>query len=87
MSEKKLRKPSKQITQTLAENLLAFRRERQISQEELAELCNLHRTYIGSVERGERNVTLSTLEVLAQAVGVSIPSLLTPTNHDKKIVK
>lgn len=87
MPEKNLRKPSKQITETLAENLLAFRRERQISQEALAELCNLHRTYIGSVERGERNVTLSTLELLAQAVGVSIPSLLTPTNHDKKNVK
>lgn len=84
MSEKELRKPSKQITETLAANLIAFRREKQISQEELAELCNLHRTYIGSVERGERNVTLSTLEVLAQAVGVSIPLLLTPTNHDKK---
>ncbi len=84
MSEKELRKPSKQITETLAANLIAFRREKQISQEELAERCNLHRTYIGSVERGERNVTLSTLEVLAQAVGVSIPLLLTPTNHDKK---
>ncbi len=83
MPKKDLRKPSKQITEVLAENLLAFRREQQISQEQLAELCNLHRTYIGSVERGERNVTLSTLEVLAQAVGVSIPLLLTPTNHDK----
>ena len=84
MPKAELRKPSKTITETLAENLLAFRRERQISQEELAELCGLHRTYIGSVERGERNVTLSTLEVLARAVGVSIPTLLTPTNHENK---
>lgn len=84
MPKTELRKPSKTITETLAENLLAFRRERQISQEELAELCDLHRTYIGSVERGERNVTLSTLEVLARAVGVSIPTLLTPTNHENK---
>ena len=84
MPKKELRKPSKNITSILAENVLAFRRKRQISQEELAELCNLHRTYIGSVERGERNVTLSTLEVLAQVIGVSIPSLLTPTNHDNK---
>ena len=84
MTKKELRKPSKTITETLAENLLAFRRKRQISQEELAGLCDLHRTYVGSVERGERNVTLSTLELLAQAVGVSIPSLLTPTNHDNK---
>lgn len=49
-----------------------------ISQEELATLCGLHRTYIGSVERGERNVTLSTLEVLASTLGVSVPDLLTP---------
>lgn len=84
MPEKELRKPSKQITETLAKNLLAFRREKQLSQEELADLCNLHRTYIGSVERGERNVTLSTLEVLAQAVGVSVPKLLTPIEHDNR---
>ncbi len=84
MPEKELRKPSKQITETLAKNLLIFRRKQQLSQEALAELCNLHRTYIGSVERGERNVTLSTLEVLAQAVGVSVPTLLTPTEHDNK---
>lgn len=87
MTKNELRKPSKEITETLAKNLLAFRRERQISQEELAELCNLHRTYIGSVERGERNVTLSTLEVLAQVVGVSIPILLTSTNYDNKTDK
>jgi len=42
----------------------------------LAEKCGLHRTYIGSVERCERNVTLSTLEVLASALGVSVPELL-----------
>jgi transcriptional regulator with XRE-family HTH domain len=84
MPEKEIRKPSKQITETLAKNLLTFRRKQQLSQEALAELCNLHRTYIGSVERGERNVTLSTLEILAQAVGVSVPTLLTPTEHDNK---
>ncbi len=83
MPEKSLRKPSKQLTQVLAENLRAFRRARQISQEELAEICGLHRTYVGSVERGERNVTLSTLEAFAQALGVSVTSLLTPGAHDQ----
>lgn len=56
----------------------AHRKRHGFSQEELADICELHRTYIGSVEREERNVTLSTLEVLAKALGVSVPSLLTP---------
>lgn len=84
MTEKQLRKPSLEITRTLAENIRAIRRERNISQEELAELCGLHRTYVGFVERGERNVTLSSLEVISRALGVSVPSLLTPGAHDSK---
>jgi len=71
-----LRKPSKEIRRILAENVCAFRRSQGLSQEKFAEVCNLHRTYVGSVERGERNVTLSTLEVFASALGVSVPRLL-----------
>jgi transcriptional regulator with XRE-family HTH domain len=77
MTEKQLRKPSTDLTQILADNLRAYRKAKHISQEELADACELHRTYIGSVERGERNVTLSTLEVLAKALGVSVIELLT----------
>lgn len=73
----KLRKPSHRITQVLADNIRTFRKMKGLSQEGLAEICNLHRTYVGSVERGERNVTLSTLEVIAEALGVSVPELLT----------
>ncbi|WP_175781024.1 helix-turn-helix domain-containing protein [Burkholderia anthina] len=61
----------------LAENLRQYRKLHGYSQEELANRCELHRTYIGSVERGERNVSLHTLEVLAKALGVSVPELLT----------
>jgi len=75
-SNNTVRKPSSQIRQVLAENILAFRRSQALSQEELAEICGLHRTYVGSVERAERNVTLSTLEVFAAALGVSVPRLL-----------
>lgn len=71
------RTPSPSLTAILAANLRAFRKSRGLSQEQLAELCGLHRTYIGSVERQERNVTLSTLEVLAETLGVSVPELLT----------
>jgi transcriptional regulator with XRE-family HTH domain len=70
--------PSSSIRATLAKNVLAFRKAHGLSQEALADLCELHRTYIGSVEREERNVSLSTLEVFSQALGVSVVELLTP---------
>jgi len=72
-----VRKSSDSLRATLAENIKAFRKEKGLSQEELAERCDLHRTYIGSVERHERNVTLSTLEVLSETLGVTVPELLT----------
>lgn len=72
-----VRKSSDALRAVLAENVKTFRREKGFSQEELAEQCGLHRTYIGSVERLERNVTLSTLEVLASTLGVTVPALLT----------
>ncbi|WP_086973940.1 helix-turn-helix domain-containing protein [Caballeronia glebae] len=72
-----VRKSSDSLRAVLAENIKTFRRGKKISQEELAERCGLHRTYIGSVERHERNVTLSTLEVLASTLGVTVPELLT----------
>lgn len=79
------RTASPTLRATLAKNIRAQRRERGISQEALADLCELHRTYIGSVERAERNVSLSTLEVLANALGVSVPELLTPrAEHARK---
>lgn len=66
---------------TLAENIRRLRHERGLSQEELADVCGLHRTYVGSVERGERNVTLSSLETIAKALGVSVVDLLTPEDE------
>lgn len=65
-----------ELRRILAENVRAYRRQKDLSQEELAEICGLHRTYVGSVECAERNVTLSTLEAFAAALGVSVPNLL-----------
>lgn len=82
---KALRKPSSPLTAVLAANIRDYRQAHDLSQEEFADVCGLHRTYIGSIERGERNVTLSTLEVLASVLGVSVPQLLsgkTP-KHDR----
>lgn len=76
MKKLPLRKPSPELAHTLSQNIVALRRAKGLSQEELAFLCGLHRTYIGSVERSERNVSLSTLEVLAGALEVSVPELL-----------
>jgi len=53
-------------------------RRKRLSQEDLAELADLHRTYIGSVERGERNVSIDNMERLAAAVDSTIPELLKP---------
>jgi transcriptional regulator with XRE-family HTH domain len=71
-----VRKPSSKLRKILADNMRAFRVEHGLSQEALADACGLHRTYIGSVERCERNVTLSTLELLSGALDVSVPELL-----------
>ena len=82
-----VRKSSDSLRAVLADNIKTFRRKKGVSQEELAERCGLHRTYIGSVERHERNVTLSTLEVLASTLGVTVPELLTesesPSNDEQ----
>ena len=47
-----------------------------MSQESLAELCRLHRTYVGAIERGERNITLSTLLKLADAFDCELSDLI-----------
>ena len=47
-----------------------------LSQEELADLANVHRTYIGGIERGERNPTLTTIHKIARALRVHPPRLL-----------
>ena len=57
-------------------NIRRLRQERALSQEDLADEIGVHRTYMGGVERGERNLTLRSLERLAERLGVSPLSLL-----------
>ena len=59
-----------------ANNMRRARMEQRISQEELAERCGLHRTYIGSVERGERNISIDNMETISYALGQKLSELL-----------
>jgi transcriptional regulator with XRE-family HTH domain len=60
-----------------------LRKQRNLSQEDLAELSGLHRTYIGGVERGERNIALVNIVRLAQALNMSLPELLSEMDKPK----
>ncbi len=51
-----------------ARNIRRAREELGMSQENMAEACGLHRTYVGSVERGERNISIDNMEAMAKAV-------------------
>ena len=54
----------------------AHRHKLGVSQEEFADLCGLDRTYVGGIERGERNVALVNIEKLARALKISLSELL-----------
>lgn len=66
------------LQKVLGENLRALRRERGLSQEDFADVLGVHRTYMGGVERGERNLTLKSVERIADRLGVDPASLLVP---------
>jgi len=80
--------PEKKSTRTrkiLAQKLRLLRFTRGWSQEVLAEHAGLHRTYVSSIERGERNVSLDNLEKLADAFDLSVSELLRrPSLEDMK---
>jgi transcriptional regulator with XRE-family HTH domain len=63
------------ILLALGRQIYALRKARGMSQEELAFHSNLDRAYMGSVERGERNVSLINLQKIAQALNLSLAEL------------
>ena len=62
--------------QVFAANVRRIRGERALSQEQLADLAGLHRTYIGSIERAERNVSIDNMARIAAALKVRLVALL-----------
>ena len=64
------------LQKTVGRNLRAYRLKRGLSQEAFADVLGVHRTYMGGVERGERNLTLKSLERLAEQIGVEARELL-----------
>ena len=64
------------ILVVFGKNVQKYRKKLNISQEKLAEYAGLHRTYIGMVERAERNITLVNMEKIAKALRVEIKDLV-----------
>jgi transcriptional regulator with XRE-family HTH domain len=71
----------------LAINLRRERKKLGMSQETLADLAGLHRTYIGSVERGEYNISIDNIERLAHALGMQAADLLRKQSNIKTAKK
>jgi transcriptional regulator with XRE-family HTH domain len=64
-----------------AANMRRFRHAAGLSQEALAALCGLHRTYIGSVERGERNISIDNMAAIARALKCTVAALVTDSGE------
>ncbi len=69
-------KINKDILKRLGQQIRDLRLEKSISQEELAAIAGVHRTYIGMVERGEKNITILTLARLSEALGVNLTKII-----------
>jgi transcriptional regulator with XRE-family HTH domain len=68
--------PLEKVLILFGQRLREVRLEKKVSQEKLAELAGLHRTYVSSVERGQRNISLLNIAKLASALGVPLPKLM-----------
>ena len=64
------------LQKTVGRNLRAYRMERGLSQEAFAEVLGVHRTYMGGVERGERNLTLKSVERMAEKLEMEALELM-----------
>ena len=70
--------------QRFAHALKHLRQAQSLSQEELAERADLHRNYIGSVERGERNIGIDNMERIAQALQTELMDMIGPSTPSEQ---
>lgn len=75
MHNGKLSPMNRELSKKFGERVRTLRNALGLSQEKLAEKAGVHRTYIGMIERGEKNITLSNIEKIASALGVSVDTL------------
>ncbi len=75
-----MKAPPSQLRRIVADNVRRLRVALMLSQEGLAAEAGLHRTYVGAIERAERNLSLDNIERLAQALRVTPAELLTDTH-------
>ena len=71
------------ILSTIGKNIRHYRTALGLSQEKVAEISGLHRTYIGAVERGERNISAKNIERISKVLGVE-PHVLLKDGHGKR---
>jgi DNA-binding XRE family transcriptional regulator len=67
----------RQYLSAVGKTIRAIRTRKRLTQESLANLSGLHRTYIGAIERGERNVSILNMRVLADALGEEVAMIVT----------
>ncbi len=72
--------PDEQLLKAFGQQIRQLRTARGLSQEQLAEQTGFHRTYIGMIERGERNLSLTNVGIFAKTFELSISDLLDFTN-------
>lgn len=70
------------IAQTIGQRIRNYRLQNKLSHEELAERAGCHHTYIGQVERGEKNATLESIDKIASALEIPLSKLFEFLGHD-----
>ena len=72
------------ILKVFSNNLKKYRNSQGLSQEKLAEMCGLHRTYLSSVERSQRNISIENIQRIADALGVETYKLFIDENDNQE---